>query len=485
MVPGVISTGLESWGTGEKSRPYFRKRLWGSWSMLRAMITDRASWKQHIMLDKYHGLDPPDIKLRAAMGFDATDFFVTGYWIWSKILENLASIGYDPTSAYTASYDWRLAYLNLEVRDHYFSRLKAHIELAHKLSGKKVALVAHSMGSQVAHYFFKWVEAEGYGGGGPLWVDEHIDSFINISGCMLGAIKGLPAVLSGEMRDTVQLNPVAVYGLEKFFGRQERAEIMRAMPGISSMLPKGGDSIWGNLTWAPDDVPGQDMSFGSTLKYAQKNSTTDSQNMTITESMQFLLDHSDDWYADQLTRNYSHGVALTRKEIEQNEKIPSKWVNPLESRLPLAPNMKIYCFYGVGKPTERSYFIRSVDDPNSNLSVVIDSSINGQGSDHGVILGEGDGTVPILSSGYMCSKGWKMKRYNPAGVQIKTFELLHEPDSFDIRGGPTTADHVDILGRPDLNELILRVVAGHGDEIVETIHSKILEYAEKVPIYDD
>jgi phospholipid:diacylglycerol acyltransferase len=34
--------------------------------------------KQHIMLDKYHGLDPPDIKLRAAMGFDATDFFVTG-----------------------------------------------------------------------------------------------------------------------------------------------------------------------------------------------------------------------------------------------------------------------------------------------------------------------------------------------------------------------------------------------------------------------
>jgi len=36
---------LESWGTGEKSRPYFRKRLWGSWSMLRAMVTDRATWK--------------------------------------------------------------------------------------------------------------------------------------------------------------------------------------------------------------------------------------------------------------------------------------------------------------------------------------------------------------------------------------------------------------------------------------------------------
>lgn len=30
------------------------------------------------MLDKYNGLDPPNIKLRAAVGFDATDFFVTG-----------------------------------------------------------------------------------------------------------------------------------------------------------------------------------------------------------------------------------------------------------------------------------------------------------------------------------------------------------------------------------------------------------------------
>lgn len=35
--------------------------------------------QQHIMLDQETGLDPPDIKLRAAMGFDATDFFVTGY----------------------------------------------------------------------------------------------------------------------------------------------------------------------------------------------------------------------------------------------------------------------------------------------------------------------------------------------------------------------------------------------------------------------
>lgn len=62
MIPGVISTGLESWGTGKQSRKYFRKRLWGSWNMLKAMVTDQPNWKNHIMLDKETGLDPPGSK---------------------------------------------------------------------------------------------------------------------------------------------------------------------------------------------------------------------------------------------------------------------------------------------------------------------------------------------------------------------------------------------------------------------------------------
>lgn len=32
------------------------------------------------MLDKITGLDPPGVKLRSAQGFDAADFFITGYW---------------------------------------------------------------------------------------------------------------------------------------------------------------------------------------------------------------------------------------------------------------------------------------------------------------------------------------------------------------------------------------------------------------------
>lgn len=40
---------------------------------MRALVLDKASWKRHIMLDKFTGLDPLGIKLRAAQGFDAAD----------------------------------------------------------------------------------------------------------------------------------------------------------------------------------------------------------------------------------------------------------------------------------------------------------------------------------------------------------------------------------------------------------------------------
>ncbi|KAI2469152.1 LACT-domain-containing protein [Annulohypoxylon bovei var. microspora] len=487
MIPGVISTGLESWGTTNISRPYFRKRLWGSWTMMRALVMDKEIWKKHIMLDKKTGLDPPNIKLRAAQGFDATDFFITGYWIWSKILENLASLGYDPTSSFTAAYDWRLSYQNLELRDQYFSKLKSYVELAHEFTGQKVVLTSHSMGSQVLFYFFHWVASAQGGKGGDDWVERHVEAWINISGCMLGAVKDVTAILSGEMRDTAQLNSFAVYGLEKFLNKDERAEMFRAMPGVSAMLPLGGDAVWGNLTWAPDDRPDQKDSYGSFLNFRRgANWTTPDKNLTVSGAMQYLMDTTDDWYTNQIRKSYSHGVAHTSAEVEANELDHRKWINPLETRLPLAPNLKVYCFYGVGKPTERSYYYRTPEFPGlTNLNVTIDTGLIVDDIDHGVIMGEGDGTVNLISAGFMCSKGWGMKRYNPAGAKVTVVEMPHEPDRFNPRGGPNTADHVDILGRQTLNELILRVVAGKGYMIEDSIISNIKEYADKVKVYEE
>lgn len=46
-------------------------------------------------------------------------------------------------------------------------------------------------------------------------------------------------------------------------------------------------------------------------------------------------------------------------------------------------------------------------------------------------------------------------------------------------------DHVDILGRSSLNDLILRVAGGKGDQIEENYVSNIKEYSARVKIYEE
>lgn len=497
MVPGVISTGIESWGLNDDgdcpSTNHFRKRLWGSFYMLRTMVLDKTCWLKHIMLDPETGLDPPGIRLRAAQGFEAADFFVAGYWIWNKILQNLAVIGYGPNNMLSAAYDWRLAFLDLEKRDHYFSKLQSQIEMTKRLTGQKSILVGHSMGSQVVFYFMKWVEASGpqYGNGGSSWCNDHIEAFVDISGTLLGTPKSIPALISGEMKDTVQLNALAVYGLEKFFSRRERLDMLRSFGGVSSMLPKGGDLIWGNYTSAPDDpsnslmtenaeggsgteLPGQhNDTFGTFIRFE----TDKWKNMTITSSIDYLLETSPKWFTDRVKEHYSWGVAKTKKEVNENAKHHLKWINPLEVALPYAPDMKVYAFYGVGCPTERAYTYREAPK-ETNLNITIDGE-----NKNAVYFGDGDGTVSLMSHAILHE--WQRgsaSRFNPANCSVTIVEIKHEPDRFDIRGGAKTADHVDILGSAELNELVLKVAAGKGDTIENRYVSSLRDVVRNLEI---
>lgn len=501
MVPGVISTGIESWGLNEDgdcpSVSHFRKRLWGSFYMLRTMVLDKKCWLRHVMLDPETGLDPPNIKLRASQGFDAADFFVAGYWIWNKILQNLAVIGYGPNNMLSAAYDWRLAYLDLERRDGFFSKLKAQIETTNALTGQKSYLIGHSMGSQVILYFMKWVEATGesYGNGGSSWCNDHLAGFINISGSLLGTPKAIPALISGEMKDTVQLNQMAVYGLEKFFSKKERVEMLRTFGGIPSMFPKGGDIIWGNLTHAPDDPTNllstdngvklngpKDQTFGTFIRF-KKSAANDSsgflpadKNFTIATGIEYALDSSPEWFRNRVNEQYSYGLAKTEKELRANNNDHLKWSNPLEFALPNAPDMKIFCFYGVGKPTERAYSFTD-GEKDSGLPMVIDVD-----SPNPVFVGDGDGTISLLTNS-VCHE-WQKKdsRFNPANINVTIVEIKDEPDRFDIRGGAKTADHVDILGSAELNELVLKVVAGEGSSISNNYVSELRDIVQKLSL---
>ena len=79
----------------------------------------------------------------------------------------------------------------------------------------------------------------------------------------------------------------------------------------------------------------------------------------------------------------------------------------------------------------------------------------------------------------MNGKGDK-SRYNPANVNVTIVEIKHEPDRFDLRGGAKTAEHVDILGSAELNELVLTVAAGKGHTIQNRYVSNLKKIVENM-----
>ncbi|KAJ3998713.1 phospholipid:diacylglycerol acyltransferase [Lentinula boryana] len=600
LIPGVISTGLESWSTSPEYRPFFREKLWGGLNMLSQVTFNRDKWIAAMMLDPVTGLDPPDAKIRAAEGIDAASSFIQGYWIWSKIVENLAVVNYDTNNLHLAPYDWRLSYWNLEERDGYFSKLKTTIEGFKRRQKRKTVVAAHSMGANVRYFLeeadsltgfliaflfsidfsgtdsmfnfnaswtltslsycliLKWVESPRHGGGGPDWVENHIEAYISIAGTHLGVAKAMAAFLSGEMKDTVQMNPAGSYVLERFFSRAERRKLFLSWAGSASMWIKGGDAIWGNSTFAPDD-PSEDFdheidandvrkrrsghTHGELISFRHIPVSTPRQegemdpqtnfrllnedngagvkNMTSEMAGEWILEHTPSSFQKMMATNYSFGMERDEEALKRNDLDHTKWTNPLEVKLPNAPSMKMFCVYGHGKETERSYWYTRGDyeydetaadgiaplcrDPNPgsnqigtcaglsprnqlDMPLLRKSWIDADYTDatanpkvrNGVKMGEGDGTVSLISLGAMCVEGWKRRRWNPAGINVTVVELPHRPVPSMPRGGANTSDHVDVLGSTALNEIIVKVATGAGHEVEEMFVSNIKAYARRI-----
>ncbi|KAJ1677814.1 phospholipid:diacylglycerol acyltransferase, partial [Spiromyces aspiralis] len=289
---------------------------------------------------------------------DAADYFIPKYWIWAKLIENLAEIGYDSNNMYFASFDWRLSYANMEKRDGMLSRLKLQVEHLTKMTGEKAVIVCHSMGANVFEYFMHWVESPAGANAGEDWVSKHIEAVVNIAGPMLGVSKTLSSLISGEQRETVQ--PLADYMLEHFLNKHERARIFRSWGGLPSLLPKGGNAVWGDLDYAPDDVVGPRRdgadSYGAMIRFADGKALGFERNLTAEDALDMLVHTLDPRIRERMLNEYSFGAFTTEADMQQHRLDHRMWTNSLQSQLPRAPDMKIYCIYGVGIETERSYY---------------------------------------------------------------------------------------------------------------------------------
>jgi phospholipid:diacylglycerol acyltransferase len=205
-------------------------------------------------------------------------------------------------------------------------------------------------------YFLKWVESEQGGKGGSKWTERHVGSFVNLAGPMVGVPKAMTAMLSGETRDTMSLGSFGAYLLEKFFSRRERATLFRTWPGGSSMLPKGGDTIWGQQDESPDDeINSRDHSYGSLLSFTDtKSSGSDlspseesliasNQNLSVETAFNLLHKMGETDYSNMLRTNFSFGITTSKKQLKKNNNDPVKWTNPLESQLPIGKQKKTRC----------------------------------------------------------------------------------------------------------------------------------------------
>lgn len=194
------------------------------------------------------------------------------------------------------------------------------------------------------------------------------------------------------------------------------------------------------------------------------------------DSIEFLIALAPKWLQDRIRDQYSFGYAFNEKELMKNELHHSHWTNPLEVPLPNAPDLKIYCLYGVGNPTERAYVYKEENEELIGLNVTIAYE-----SDPPVFFTDGDGTLPIITHS-MCHKWAQGKSpYNPGNSSVKIVELKHQPDRFDIRGGAKSAEHVDILGSAELNEYILKVAGGRGDTIESRILTNMTQWVQEMP----
>lgn len=160
----------------------------------------------------------------------------------------------------------------------------------------------------------------------------------------------------------------------------------------------------------------------------------------------------------------------------------------LVCRLPNAPDMEIFSMYGVGIPTERAYVYKSSPSTECYIPFQIDTSADDEDEggclNDGVYSVDGDETVPVLSAGFMCAKGWRGKtRFNPSGIRTYIREYDHSPPANLLEGrGTQSGAHVDIMGNFALMEDIIKVATGASGEDLggDQVYSDIFKWSEKI-----
>ena len=316
------------------------------------------------------------------------------------------------------------------------------------------------------------------------------------------------------------------------------------------MLPKGGDALWsvgadipdtgssvGTDTCIESDVPSKFKELiKKNLIVMTDNEEEGASKRSIKCNRNELLDEKMEQTVNNVLQDLSSRVSHTTQNVldflltwgggmgptispvklysfdqDPNEELSSRtWHDISKTPLPHAPNMKIYCLYGVGVDTERAYFYKrnpgeqglfasdsNSDDSNSKNApdppFILDTNIEDpeNGIVHGIKYSDGDGSVPLLSLGYMCAGPWRDQRsgLNPSGSEVIIREYKHRTEftvDDPMRKGPNSSEHVDVLGNIDMLHDFVKIVSDKDvDSVTDNIISDIEGIVKRIDDHPD
>lgn len=209
LLPGLVSSRLIAWKHKSCRGPDINIQdiVWlNLQKMMETLTYDHHCWIDCMKLGR-NSSDPPDCKLRADEGLSAVGELSPGNIytppatsIFTQLIRMLAyELGYDSNNIIGAPYDWRIAPMQLQQRDLFFTTLKLRIETAVKRHRRPAIVIAHSMGNSIFLYFCDWLKYEDKPSiGAEKWLRKHIWGYIAYAAPLLGAPGAIKSVLSGH-----------------------------------------------------------------------------------------------------------------------------------------------------------------------------------------------------------------------------------------------------------------------------------------------
>lgn len=397
LIPGLVSSRLVAWK---------KKACRGQdinvqdivWLNLQKLV-ETMTYDQHCWLDCMklgrNGTDPTDCKVRPDEGLSAIGELSPGNIytppatsIFTSLIKMLAGdLGYDVNNILGLPYDWRLAPVDLENRDSFFTILKFKIETAVKRHRRPAIIMAHSMGANTFMYFCDWLRYKDKPSmGWEKWIRRHIWAFVGFSAPLLGSAGALKSVLSGH-----------TFGLT--ISDAQARELELTFPSTHFLNPRSSQGTFGGADFTDPLVFVQSVSGGSSVSFGVQ----DIENGEIFR-----------WMGNM----YQEPAMLSKYESlkELYDKDPLKPLKRLYKRPPIK---HVIMVYGVDIPTEIGYSYLMADNTRSPI---LDEVIYEEPCAQGRMPHMGD-------TGKSKKAGSTSSTETPSGIQIQPEMCRFEDDS--------------------------------------------------------